>query len=132
MKIATNLKQSRRLIEILPYETADMHYAFFAICGEEFQEVVDASATLLPGNKNKRFPFEYAWSLSALLENLPASLRDKEDHELILFIEKEHTDYHIGYRRNTTKFTVIDVFPCDDLVDACYELILKLRENKLI
>lgn len=116
MKIATDLHQARVLADILPLESADMHYAFSAIAGESFQEVVDASATLLPGNKNKRFPFECACSLSALLDYLSANFR--------VTIKYLDNHWELDCR--------VQIMYSKELVDACYEMVLKLYEQKLL
>ena len=119
--IATNLEQSRKLVELgIDTSTADMHYAFSVIGGAAFQDMIDASATLLPGKENRKFPYEPAWSLSALLAVLPKVINNET-----LFIETSPALWHIGYR---------DVYTAraDNPVDACYELILKLNELNLL
>lgn len=77
--IATGLTESRKLVAIgIDTSTADMHYAFSAIGGEQFQDMIDASATLMVGRTNRKYPYEPAWSVGALIDLLPAVLTDEK------------------------------------------------------
>ena len=60
------------------------------------------------------------WSLAALLGVLPNIINNET-----LFIETSAALWHIGYR---SIFTA----RADNLVDACYEMILKLHKLNLL
>ena len=117
MKSYTDLEQSRKLAEILPIESADMCYRAY----REEGGIPDYQATLCP--------YQFAswvgvpcWSLPALLSvlSLPVLRYDIEDGEggWIVSCEKDDKGYLSYYR--------------DNPVDTCYNLILKLHEEKLL
>ena len=119
IKSYTDIEQSKKLADILPLKTADFGWNIF----------VDGSTRILPiddwdltkdGSGNVKF--YHAWSLSALLNVLPKTI----NHET-LFIETSPSLWHIGYRNIYTARK-----GKDNPVDACYELILKLRNLKMM
>lgn len=108
MKSYTDIEQSRKLAEILPIESADMYYW----CGEDLRR----------GNY-KAMDTEFdipCWSLAALLELIPKNYLIEANKKTtrtlyhITAISGEVTHYH------------------QDLVDACYEMIMKLKEKDLL
>lgn len=123
MKPFTDLKQARRLAEILPLESADMCYingkAHLGFLYEEYKEFGD---TVLQD-------YEPCWSLAALLSVIPK--RIKEDY--IFRIDVGVKDSSIWYDRYLYE-TNIDLpdITADNLVDACYKMIVKLHELKLL
>ena len=134
-KIATSLEQSRKLSEFLSGESSDMHYAFMGIGGAAFQDILDKTAILLPGNKNNKYPYEPAWSLTSLYELLP----NKIEHDFKTYFFKMETDiyddgikyYSLGYQSGGGNGWLCyedDV----DLVDCCVKIMLKLKELELI
>ena len=56
-------------------------------------------------------------------------LDEWEDYKF--FFLKENGEYYIGYEGYNDKQDFISV-SCEDLVDACYEMILKLNELKML
>ena len=125
MKTYTDLEQSKKLAGILPLESADMIYmpmmdidsmsnsGFFNIpeC-YPFNEFKDSDTKPLP-----------CWSLAALLDVLP----DESD------IVKGKVDV-VDYKYMCTvciKEEVVTAFG-NNLLDACYELIIKLYKRKLL
>ena len=124
MKSYTDINQSRKLAEIFPIESADMVYIWHATSNNpafRFDEdmppmvlkdvpISEITADTLP-----------CWSLAALLDVLP-------DIHLKKYIYDGITKYYatlIGIRQINSKH-------CDNPVDACYEMILKLKENNLL
>lgn len=118
MKAYTDVEQSRKLAEILPIESADM----------SFVEKGNAKHTWYDA-ENKRITTAYekkyyipCWSLAALLDVLrfPALRYDIEDGDggWIVSCEKDDKGYLSYYR--------------DNPVDTCYEMIIKLHEQKLL
>lgn len=130
-KIATNLEQSKQLAKILPIESADMFYyknIFFGALS------VFNGALLPRGNQEiKEEKMIPAWSLSALM----AVLSIKFDWEFKTYEFEMRTDYYsngekyydIGYQGSCGLLLHVDA---KNLVDACVEMILKLKEKELL
>lgn len=117
MKAYTDLEQSKKLVEILPIESADMHYATWTILDGEFivsPNQGDTIENLQEDYGNQIIP---CWSLAALLDVLPsgkALIHDKGSH---------------GYKCICKN---IDSYLYDNPIDACYKMIIKLRELKML
>lgn len=119
MRAFTNLNQSKVLAEILPVESADMCYSPH---GDKYR--------LLPCSdfevwKDKAMP---AWSLAALLD----VIKDKCGYFELVYL-KRTSDGRANpledvYRLSTDVYDVYKAEP----VDACYEMILILHEQKLL
>lgn len=130
MKSYTDIEQSRRLAEILPIESADMGWNVF----------VDGSIRCLPIgdwdlSKNGEGGAEFipCWSLSALLYVLPNNehistilSRGGWKIESIEYVDKWCCEYEDD---NDTKDFLVSA---DNPIDACYEMIVKLKEIKLL
>lgn len=134
--IATTLEQSRKLVELgISADTADMHYAFSAIGGAAFQDMIDASATLLPENYNRKYSYEPAWSLNALLDLIPKRINDYQfcikwdgDVEMIYYVNKERKLLYFENTRSTHHYSP----DAKNLLDATFEMVCWLKENKYI
>lgn len=131
IKAYTNLEQSKKLAEILPLESADMHYNNVSIKGinyvdghrAELMEYNRAIEVLSKYTVNPLFEVIPCWSLSALLVVLPDGtdiIKDKAD------TENEKYMCTVG-----VKDDIISTFG-NNPIDACYEMILKLHENKML
>lgn len=113
MKAYTDLEQSKKLAEILPLESADMTYDSSGLL----------SVGCAPFILNHRRDCVPCWSLSALLSVLPREL-----HFVLAILA-------IGIN---SKFAVGSVddnsYDCiaDNPVDACYKLIMKLHDLKIV
>ena len=117
MKAYTDISQSKRLAEILPLESADMYWDYDVQKHEDYPMVMDEQFddTCIR-----------AWSLAALLNILPVSIYDNTDEYSQLEFSKISVAYHDindGIKVGSIK---------DNLVDACYELILKLHKLNLL
>ena len=118
MKSYTDLEQSKKLAEILPIESADMHYSkdfdsnwsvglvkYISIKIPKY--VVNIEEHLLP-----------CWSLVALLDVLPEGTR--------LLKSTTNDTYHCDCpKENIDKWF-------DNPVDVCYEMIIKLHEQNIL
>jgi hypothetical protein len=123
MKSYTDLEQSKKLAEILPIESADMHseavddegnMVFVVVCGL--------------GDKNKSNYGSPVWSLAALLNilnsidgwypGIDAQVDDENLWQICMF------SYETGSDISTAALN-------KELVDVCYEVILKLKEKKI-
>ena len=130
MKSYTDLKQSKKLAEILPLESADMcwtNHCYGAIRSSMTisAKTVDEYKSLLDRfNDSASIDVFYpAWSLAALLDVLKDNIK----------IEKTQLDqsdiftYSIvgdGYNYRT--------YEHEELIDACVEMIVKLHELKML
>lgn len=121
--ICTTIEQSKKLIELeIDRTTADMYYSF-----DYNIEEYDEDAQIIPKSELDQhfslFPKDIpCWSLAALLNVLPRINIEKEtwsddtyDYRIIAYID----DGYIG-----------DWF--NNPIDACYDMIIKLHEDKLL
>lgn len=112
IKSFTDISQSKKLAEILPIESADTIYTMTNGYHTPFIRI----ETIQEMDKDD-VP---CWSLATLLNILPKIINNET-----LFIETSAALWHIGYRNIYTA-------RADNLVDACYELILKLHELVMV
>ena len=122
IKSYTDLEQSKKLAEILPLESADMHYNNASIKGINY--VDEYRAELMDYNTAQKVLSKYlinpifgiipCWSLSALLGVLP------------YYTLQTNTDGTVFVVCESKKPMISDAY--DNPVDACYTLILKLHE----
>lgn len=140
MKAFTDIEQSKKLAEILPIESADMRYGYIA--PYDFSDrMYDGGYDDVPYPKdflmkNPNFSEnEYdgslpCWSLAALFEIIPKYIEDLNR----LRIDIDNVDFSIWYD-DLNGYGVNDKLPDITLkepVDACYEMIVKLKENNLL
>ena len=117
MKSYTDLEQSKKLAEILPIESADMFYREVSFSFYKVEAEIPRGWYGLPPKGY------YCWSLSALFDILPDStdiVKDKAD------TENEKYMCTVG-----VKYDIISTFG-NNPVDACVEMIIKLKEQKLL
>lgn len=120
IKSYTDIEQSKKLAEILPLESADICYKCL---GEDPYDIVMRPYTdwkekykgLLVNYEADVIP---CWSLSALLKVLPDDCG----------IDKEDGKYVATYLISNE----CGAYTSDNPIDACVEMVLKLKENKLI
>lgn len=117
MKAYTDIEQSKKLAEILPIETADMCYRITAYN---------------PNDTHVYQPYCFVktlesdipcWSLAALLSifSTPRLMLDEQEDGWRGWFVSHYTD---DYR--------YDSYYRDEPVDACYNLILQLKEKNLL
>ena len=125
IKSYTNIEQSKKLAEILPFETADM---FHFIHGDNHSETIGIGYSKVAAEFYSKTKLEYipCWSLAALLKYLreikplvyiPILFPNKSEW-ILQFAEYGHGN-------------VCEV-SCNNPIDACYEMILKLKELNLL
>ena len=113
MKSYTDLEQSKKLAEILPLESADMHY-YKNLFGDYIEGLYNSN-DLKEGCELKGIEYIPCWSLAALLNILPSSTLDSSnDHHYRLHCMERFTEWY------------------GNPIDACYEMINKLHEQKLL
>lgn len=129
LKSYTDIKQSKKLAEILPIESADMRYGYIAPY-DYSDRMFDGGYDEVPYPKDflKRNPNfsenEYdgefpCWSLSALLDVLKYSSLNQDVEN------KWSITYWTGAYPKSEYFF-------DNPVDACYEMIIRLNELKML
>lgn len=127
MKSYTDLEQSKKLAEILPPESADMHWSK-DFDGSWFVDLAKYISVKIPKYVDKvEEHLLPCWSLAALLGVLPDSIYDNTDE----FSQLEFSKKSVAYIQGTTDGIKIGALK-DNLVDACYEMILKLHELKML
>ena len=126
MKAYTNIEQSKKLAEILPLESADMDYIPVVNIDGEY------SITVNIWNNEHVIDEGWipCWSLAALFSVIPQEIFDGEyiinitegcDDRWILTYDHHENRNHSYYGLS---------HGADNLIDACYEMILKLNEMK--
>lgn len=110
MKAYTDIKQSQKLAEILPKETADFHFKYYSVL-EGWCDIPHYGTA----SHIKDLP---CWSLAALIETLPKIYELKP----LIDLEENSIMYSGLY---------IDV-SADNLIDSCVEMIVKLHELKVL
>lgn len=142
MKSFTDIEQSKKLAEFLPIESADTHYV---------RKTHDSAGNVVNGTWSRPMygnpSSEHAiymiqnfssyeklpcWSLAALLEVV------KEHDDYILNIcfggyegEKYVREWCCTYEQDIPPYNDI-LCHAKDVVDACYEMIIKLHEQNLL
>ena len=121
MKAYTDLEQSKKLAEILPIESADMEYMFLKENNSKVSNIAFVKDDDEPEWPNdSAYYFIPCWSLAALLGVLPyPSLHKTFAGWRCDSYDKEGKTCKLG--ENT-----------DNPVDACYEMIIKLHELKML
>jgi hypothetical protein len=111
----TTIEQSRKLAEFLPLESADMHYHY----DNDFGELESIPTITEEDDHFALFPKDFrCWSLAKLLDILPKIHGAKP----ILDLEE-----------NSIQYTGIDLYVvADNSVDACYKMIVKLNDLKML
>ena len=111
MKAYTDLNQSKKLSEILPLESADMFLAMngtLPVMSKYIEDgCVTADDTAIP-----------CWSLAALLNVLPYPFLSELSNEI----------WKCGCYPSGICYYVA----ADSPIDACYEMIIKLHELKML
>ena len=123
IKSYSDLQQSKKLAEILPLESADMEYLTIkdnnALIGvvpfvKDDSEVEDSAYN----HTYDRIP---CWSLAALLSVLT-------ENKICHYDDR----YYCQYISEGGEFPIYSTAEYDNPVDACYEMILKLHELKML
>lgn len=113
MKAYTDIEQSKKLAKILPVKTSDMFYW----CGEDIK---------FGGYKARDKDYDIpCWSLAALLGVIPKHIKEFNR----LRIDISDNDFAIWY--DEIGYGVFKITK-ESPVDACYEMILGLKERNLL
>lgn len=123
-KSVTDINQSRELSEFLAIEDADFGWNIFS----------DGSTRLLPIDDwdiHSGVEFVPAWSLSALLDEIPDMIDGENGETYILNMMKEGTYYNLWYDAYS-EACPIEVASQEEMVDVCVELLIELHKKELI
>ena len=126
MKAHTDLNQSKKLAEILPLESADMCYIQDLLANCKYGDYKPYIGDLFPAYGQDKIR---CWSLAALLSVIPKHIKDYN----VLRIDISDNDFAIWY--DEIGYGVNNDLPnitMESAVDACYELIIKLHEQKIL
>ena len=119
IKAYTNLQQSKKLAEILPIESADMHYNDwnddFCVGYKHTGEYIVGLGAPITIRGELEIP---CWSLAALLGVLP--------NGIVINKDSQNGKYHFSSKYIRTYVTA------DNPIDACVAVILKLKELSLL
>ena len=130
MKSYTDLEQSKKLAEILPLESADMSYSFNFDSGIYEISLTSYKSWVVPKYAQSDDGFGQVmpcWSLAALLNVLPDTITSNDGIAFKLNIKKNIIEYS-----NPSLYLIYKSVKSDNIVDACYEMLLKLKENNII
>lgn len=123
MKSYTDIEQSKKLSEILPMESADMWYSYYGNPKYNPPIAYEDEQWFLCQFKNSWYSDIPCWSLAALLD----VLKDAIKIEKILLGQSDMFTYSIlgdSYDYRT--------YEHENLIDACYEMIIKSHESNLL
>ena len=132
MKSYTDIEQSKKLAEFLPIESADMLWE---------QHGAESCVTIKPWTtigKSIECHCLGCWSLAALFDLIPSKIYDNNGNYAYLWVhkdidEQQNKDKHyLEYHDPYDDFEHIETSKYDNFVDACYEMILKLNELKMM
>lgn len=117
MKSYTDIEQSKKLAEILPLESADMYYS----------PLGGTHPWVLEGNLIEKDAV-LCWSLASLFSVLPSVIKRK-GKRMFLTLEKAGA-YNLYYKSPDRLDELWETK--EDVIDACYEMIINLHELKLL
>ena len=144
MKSYTDISQSKKLAKILPPESADMTLPFRHTKDDKYfpgcvtaRSYIDVYNEMiaLPGMDKEEICklIQPVWSLAALLEEIPSIVVNNVGEDLKLHIDKDNLQYYLFYENEYTgDMFEIETELYDDMIDSCYEMIVKLHELNLL
>lgn len=130
-KICTSIEQSKKLIELgLDVNTADFMWEY-----NPDKETYWNKPTIIPIDDYIFVNDIPAWSLAALIEQLPSDIKGHEltIHKSYWQIEKTFA-YELSYEEDFEDYSpsILVSTSSIELIDACVEMIIKLNELNLL
>ena len=131
MKSCTDLEQSKKLVEFLPLETADMHYSTWVISNGEFIVSPNYGQTIESMQEDYGSQIIPCWSLASLLEylrkiDLFPNIIDSDD---CVLMDISFYDYEDGKVLHSIQCLRVEG---KTILDTCYAMIIKLHELNFI
>lgn len=115
MKSYTDIEQSKKLAEILPIESADMCYLSYESL---FPKINYNGIVFFNSEEEKPSTIIPCWSLATLLKVIPyPELREQYNGNWTCRVSNANTTF---------------LWEDDNPINACYEMILKLKEKNLL
>lgn len=128
MKSYTDITQSKKLIELgIDVNTADMwwntekHYPEFV---KTYREHLGEQISPIP-----------VWSLAALIETLPLGIdihNITDGHKIYYYVEIYTKEIYMKLKRMNKPEICLSTERHENLVDACVEMIVTLKERNLL
>jgi hypothetical protein len=133
MKSYTNIEQSKKLTEILPLDSTDFCYIKTGVTRDNWMGIPEYQFKPMP-HKDYSGESIGCWSLAALLSVIPSRLFDSTPKRKELYLLPDLDKSYCFYRQFAvkTKGEIYLLTEGECLVDACYEMILKLHELNLL
>ena len=128
IKSYTDIERSKVLAEILPLDSADYFYKYCVGHYNTIHYRLETYPYNKGANKNHDIP---CWSLSALLNVLPKIYYPVKDHKTDLILGKPKDKWCVLYW-DTTGMQHGEETLGDNPVDACVDMIVKLKEKNMI
>ena len=128
VKSYTDIERSKVLAEILPLDSADYFYKYCIGHYNTIHYRLETYSYNKGANKNHDIP---CWSLSALLNVLPKIYYPVKDHKTDLILGKPKDEWCVLYW-DTTGMQHGEETLGDNPVDACVDMIVKLKEKNMI
>jgi hypothetical protein len=126
-EICTSIKQSKKLRELgIDTSTADMFWD--TLLAKKPKAQVDNSHFIDEYDDKHRVP---AWSLTALLKIIPYKINDNISN-CVLLISKRGNGYSISYVREGNHYCAICGIFKYNIIEAAFEMVCWLKENKKI
>jgi hypothetical protein len=129
MKSYTDLEQSRKLAEILPIESADMEYLSIKETGKLVGNIpfVKDDSEVEDSAYSHTYDRIACWSLASLFGVLSSEIdthKQTDGYKTYYYVEL--------YMKRMGKEIYLSTERHENLVDVCYEMIIKLYEQKLL
>ena len=121
MRAYTTLEQSKKLAKILPVDSADMYYSYDIVYAIPYKNGIGAE--------------EPCWSLAALIDVLPLgiSIQNISDgHKIYYYVEIYTKEIYMKLKRMNKEEICLSTQRHENLIDACVEMIVRLKENNLL
>jgi len=140
MKSYTDIEQSKKLAEILPIESADMHYEY----DYNFGEYINIPSITEEDDHFVLFRADVpCWSLAALIDLLPNEIITDNRLECRYQIDIRKYDsgsnttlYQIAYGNNRGSsgswHDMVNTGEKEHLIDACFQILINLNELKIL
>lgn len=132
-KICTTIEQSQKLIELgIDVNTADMMWDDWSLIDEGWKLSIGYHPEIEKDYGRKCYP---AWSLSALIDALPLGVdihNISDGHKIYYYVEIYTKEIYMKLKHTGKEEICLSTERYENLVDACYETILKLHEQKLL
>ena len=133
MKSFTSLEQSKKLAEILPLKSADLSwYKETEMFPFELHTLPYSRHFVRNDGGDELIP---CWTVAAIIELLPYDIKG---HNLAIYKSycpnEKNFAYELSYEGDFSDYelSILASTSSIELIDACYEMILKLHEQKLL